>query len=526
MYTSYFGLNENPFNLTPDPRYLFLSPHHREAMDHLLYGINERKGFILITGGIGTGKTTLCRALLNQLDSSIRSALVLNSYISDIELLRSILQEFGMDADPTFHSKKEYIDLLNRFLLTTFSRGGNAVLLIDEAQNLSRTALEQVRMISNLETDREKLIQIVLVGQPELLRLLSTPPLKQLEERITVRYHLSPLRQKDVEGYVRHRLVVGGSKGEIKFTKDAFARLYSLSRGNPRRINAICDRALLIAYAKESQTISGRIIRKAWQDIKGESMSEPAALPISRARAGVLTALLALLIMTIALAGWNFRQDILRIIGSNDTVSALPAAPPHPKQPRLPASQKPAGLFLDHAESLAALFRLFESKRIEQGRDSAEVNAGLITMALGPEYYLRFKKPFRIKVPECPGTSASPARCYLVVRGLDAGKALVTNAAGKDRLVAEDVLIGYGTREISWVYPYKNRYLFLKKGMYVPEVLEIQTALRKMGYTVEPTNIYDGPTFHEVLQFQKDFGLMADGIVGPQTRALLYQLVD
>jgi len=249
MYNSFFGLTETPFNLTPDPRYLFLSANHREAIDHLLYGINERKGFILITGGIGAGKTTLCRELLGRLDKNIKSALILNSYISDIEILKVIVQEFGVDIDTDKEAtKKDYIDALNLFLIDNFSNGGNAVLLIDEAQNLSRDVLEQLRMLSNLETEREKLIQIVLIGQPELNDIIGSPSLRQLNDRIIVRYFLKPLGYRDIKGYIEHRLVVAGSHGNINFTGGVYKKLYSKSNGNPRRINSICDRALLIAY--------------------------------------------------------------------------------------------------------------------------------------------------------------------------------------------------------------------------------------------------------------------------------------
>jgi len=180
MYTSFFGFKENPFSLTPDPRYLFLSRYHKEALDHLLYGISERKGFIAITGGIGTGKTTLCRAFLTHLDASTKSALIFNSFISDSELLKTINQEFGIHMTPGAESKKDHIDALNGFLLENFSQGGNAVLLIDEAQNLSHSVLEHIRMLSNLETEKEKLLQIVLVGQPELKDVLLSPSLKQM----------------------------------------------------------------------------------------------------------------------------------------------------------------------------------------------------------------------------------------------------------------------------------------------------------------------------------------------------------
>ncbi len=240
MYTSYFGLRENPFNLTPDPRYLFLSPQHSEALNHLIYGINEKKGFIMITGGIGTGKTTICRSLLSTLDQSVVSALIFNPSISEIELLAIINQEFKIKSRRGRPTKRGYVDALNKFLLKNFAAGRNAVLLIDEAQNLSLNVLEQIRMLSNLETETEKLLQIVLLGQPELRELLASPSLKQLSERITVRYNLKPLDRKDIQNYIEHRLTVAGeNSGRLKFSNGACKTIYEYSKGIPRRINAM-----------------------------------------------------------------------------------------------------------------------------------------------------------------------------------------------------------------------------------------------------------------------------------------------
>jgi general secretion pathway protein A len=305
MYEAYFGLKENPFTLSPDPRYLYLSPRHREALNCLIYGIGEKKGFMLVTGGIGTGKTTLCRSLLAGLDGSTASALIFNPALSELELLKTINQEFGIRIAGR-GTKKRYLDALNDFLLRNFAAGKNAVLLIDEAQNLSHGVLEQIRMLSNLETVREKLLQIILLGQPEMRGLLALPSLRQLNERITVRYDLKPLSREDVRGYVDHRLTTAGvDKGSVLFTAGAYSLLYDLSRGVPRRINALCDRALLVAYGRDLRTIDRRLIRGALRDIG------PGYLAEREGRRGtpdvLLAALLALALILTAGALWLWR---------------------------------------------------------------------------------------------------------------------------------------------------------------------------------------------------------------------------
>lgn len=272
MYAAYFGLKENPFKLTPEPRYLFLSEPHRDVLLYLAYGIKERKGFVLISGGIGTGKTTICRTLLNLLDShpSVETALIFNTAISDLELLEAIVKEFGIEIPRETGTKKAYVDALNDFLLKNFAVGKNAVLLIDEAQNLSHSVLEQIRMLSNLETEKEKLLQIILIGQPELKTMLTLPALQQLNDRITVRYDLIPLSADEVIAYIEHRLRVAGGPGKVKFTKGAYRAVYDFSEGVPRRINALCDRAFLIAYTKNISKIDRWVIRHAARDIGSE----------------------------------------------------------------------------------------------------------------------------------------------------------------------------------------------------------------------------------------------------------------
>ena len=308
MYTSYFGLKENPFNLTPDPRYLFMSLQHREALNHLIYGINERKGFILITGGIGTGKTTISRAFLSVLDKSVDSALIFNPAVSDMELLQTINREFGVKLERGRPTRKRHISALNAFLLKNFAAGRNAVLLIDEAQNLPLSVLEQIRMLSNLETEREKLIQIVLLGQMELQELLDSPSLRQLNERITVRYDLRPLNSEQVQQYIEHRLTIAGGNNEhLKFSQRAYKIIYNYSKGIPRRVNAICDRALLIAYTRGASSIDKNIIRQAVDDIGGNYLKG-----IHRKRGFLLAILLVFAILVSA--GIIFRDNILNFL--------------------------------------------------------------------------------------------------------------------------------------------------------------------------------------------------------------------
>lgn len=268
MYKNFFGLREAPFTIAPDPRYLYLSERHREALAHLLYGFKYEGGFVLLTGEVGTGKTTVCRCLLEQIPAETDVALILNPCLTVTELLASICQEFAIEAPPT-DSVKLLVDRINHFLLACHQRGRKAVLVLDEAQNLSCEVLEQIRLLTNLETNTRKLLQIIMLGQPELLEKLALPQMRQLAQRITARYHLGPLSEAEVKGYVRHRWTVAGGRGNL-LTDRQLGRLYSLSKGIPRVINVICDRVLLGAYSQDVRQISMAILEQAAREVKGK----------------------------------------------------------------------------------------------------------------------------------------------------------------------------------------------------------------------------------------------------------------
>lgn len=267
MYLEYYNLKEYPFNITPDPRFLYFAKHHKEAYDHLIYGIKQRKGFIELTGEVGSGKTTLCRAVLAALDDEVETALILNPCLTETQLLRAMLNDFGLDV--TGRDRLSYIEKLNEFLLQQNRIGSNVALVIDEAQDLSPQVMEQVRLLSNLETDQHKLIQIVMCGQPELKKRLARPDLRQLRQRITVRYHIPPLTQEDTMMYIRHRLWIAGSDGSIVFDAGGIREVYKYAKGSPRLINAVCDNALLAGYVGRTRKIDSRCVKRAIRQLEG-----------------------------------------------------------------------------------------------------------------------------------------------------------------------------------------------------------------------------------------------------------------
>lgn len=273
MYLSFYNLTEKPFSLTPDPQFLYLSEHHRTAIESLLYGIHHRVGFMVITGEIGTGKTTICRTLLERLDKNVKTAVIFNSLITGRELLESILQDFGYSSRGK--SRRELVETLNTFLVQRLSSGENTVLIIDEAQNLSVSVLEQIRMLSNLETEKEKMLQIILLGQSEFDSILKSPKLRQLNQRIAIRHHLAPFNRTETESCIYQRLTLAGAQGSITFSKSAIDKIYKFSKGIPRLINLLCDRALIGGFVEQTYHIDKQIIEKAKRSLAGDDVKSP-----------------------------------------------------------------------------------------------------------------------------------------------------------------------------------------------------------------------------------------------------------
>ena len=311
MYASFFGLKQEPFSIAPDPRYLFMSKRHREALAHLLYGVRGGGGFVLLSGEIGAGKTTVCRCFLEQIPQHCNVAYIFNPKLTVLELLKSICEEFHValpeEAGPA--TVKDYLDPLNEFLLRTHASGQNNVLIIDEAQMLSADVLEQLRLLTNLETNERKLLQIVLIGQPELRTMLARPDLEQLAQRVIARFHLKALSEAESMQYIRHRLAVAGMTRGMPFERQALERIHALTRGVPRRINLLCDRAMLGAYARGTHRIGRSIVDKAAGEVFGRV--EPRIAKRAPARrmpwliAGLLSGTAAIAAISYAVLTWH-----------------------------------------------------------------------------------------------------------------------------------------------------------------------------------------------------------------------------
>jgi general secretion pathway protein A len=534
MYLDFYGFREKPFNLTPDPRFVFLSRNHREAFAHLLYGISNRVGFISLTGEVGSGKTTVLRALLNQLDADrYRTALIFNPRLSGPELLQSINRELGISSPSSDHSSP--LDALNSFLLQQNAEGRIVVLVIDEVQNLEAPVLEQIRLISNLETDREKLIQIVLSGQPEFAQTLEKKEMRQLSQRITVRYHLQPLDFQDTVGYINHRLVTAGGKGGNLFSRRALKRIYHYSQGLPRLISAVCDRALLAGYTGDTARISSRIADVAIRDMKRNTASD------TRKRRLILLPIFVIFAAFLAAVIYLNRHDFITRFNASQPMEtkeeeknkessvteeelSRAMAAELGKVPEPESAQRAfnalAGLWT--VPPIPENEQLSQLNTIERAARDRKLRFHRFSGSLGALLRIDYPAVLELTFPGIPG------KRFVSLVGTEDGKFLIDPPiAGRDSLsFSETEKYWSGQGFILWKDPlnFPASITPASKGSHVRE---LQGLLREVeAYSKPLTGVYDGDTLSAVKEFQSSKGIAQDGIVGDQTLMLLYRCID
>ena len=553
MYTRFFGLSEKPFAITPNPRYLYLSERHAEALAHLLYGINESGGFIQLTGEVGTGKTTVVRTLLSRVPHHADVAVILNPRVTPVEFLLTICEELGLDiADADRNSVKQMVDALNRRLLGAHAEGRRIIVLVDEAQNLSIDVLEQVRLLTNLETPTQKLLQIILIGQPELRELLDRTDLRQLAQRITGRYHLMPLSREETKGYVRHRLRVAGATEEI-FTSAALHEVHRLSLGIPRVINVACDRALLGAYTQDVRKITPALVRRAASEVYGRRF-----LPTWAGwTAGTLGA--AALAATL-IAGWQFwhRQSpglsarnhpprpaaLAAAAPASDSATTAPAtaavvtavlpagtmaAAQHPVAPTAARQSISVNDLLEandanttDASAFRRLLSLWGTAMAEDKDPCGQAaKAGLSCLdQRGSWAQVRaLNRPAILTLTDDHGE-----RHRVVLSALDDQFATLDLGEHNEKVPLDDLSRDwFGEFTVIWK-PKTSRTRQLSMGMQGEEVRWLRRSLNALGGRAsdpEHADIYDQELAIAVQNFQREHRLNVDGIAGVQTQVVL-----
>jgi general secretion pathway protein A len=581
VYLHFFNLRESPFNLTPDPRFLFLSAQHEEALTHLLYGIYERKGFIEITGEVGTGKTVLCRVLLERLDKTVSTALIFNSYLTKMELLQAITDDFGLQPRET--TSKGYIDVLNEYLLSEFADGRNAVVVIDEAQNLEPTVLEQLRMLSNLETERVKLLQIILVGQPELHAKLATLQMRQLEQRIAVRFHIHELTRAETEQYITHRMSVAGGAHTVTWSRRALRLIHHYTGGIPRRINLLCDRVLMTAFVGETHRVSAAIVRRSAQELASPWQCKRAYW-LRRIVLGVGAGLGLLGLIGSGIFLWPTIQTqwYPRVVGqvlapTRNTASPQPASLPSlaarpqdillPKQP--PISQPtslppPAALPLSVSEPTSSVVPVLATPALVPPAPPLEIDVGLTqtlwrakiqTEEQGTRSHLAgltswetiltntakglglevmawqtniwqlqsVTRPCFIEV--LPEPSASRPELWVLARSVNEGVLIYQEPEGLLNVPLQRLRQAWSGKVYLTLEESKYRSFWLAPGMVGERVRILQQTLKEFGYfTSAPSGQFDTPTQQAVKRFQRANQLGDDGLVGRRTLMLLLHI--
>jgi general secretion pathway protein A len=541
MYTAFFGLTEKPFAITPDPRYLYLSERHAEALAHLLYGINESGGFIQLTGEVGTGKTTVVRTLLSRVPHHADVAVILNPRVTPVEFLLTICEELGLViAEADRDSVKEMVDALNRRLLNAHAEGRRIIVLVDEAQNLSIDVLEQVRLLTNLETPTQKLLQIILIGQPELRELLDRTDLRQLAQRITGRYHLKPLSREETKGYVRHRMRVAGATEEV-FTPGALLELHRLSSGIPRVINVACDRALLGAYTQETKKVSASLVRQAAGEVYGRRYF-PTWL------GWAVGCLAAAAFAGTALLGWQYWRHQSPVLSASRAIkSAAAAAQLPPVTATAPATPSgspitAAAVVPPPAPKLASVSALLATNEA----NTTDAAAFRRLMALWGTSMSDDKDPCgqaakaglacldqrgswtQVRTLNRPAiltlTDEHGQRHRVVLSGLDDKTATLNLGEHNEKVSIDDLSRDwFGDFTVIWK-PKTARTRLLSLGMQGDEVRWLRRSLNALaGGSSDPEHgdVYDQELAIAVQNFQREHRLNVDGIAGVQTQVVL-----
>ncbi len=530
MYTRFFGLTEKPFAITPDPRYLYLSERHAEALAHLLYGVNESGGFIQLTGEVGTGKTTVVRTLLSRIPQHADVAVIMNPRISSLEFLLTICEELGVSiAESDHESVKGLVDALNRRLLSAHAEGRRVIVIVDEAQNLSAEVLEQVRLLTNLETSTHKLLQIILIGQPELRELLDRNDLRQLAQRITGRYHLQPLSAEETQGYVRHRLRVAGVSDEI-FSKPALAEVHRVSRGIPRVINVCCDRALLGAFTRETHQVTASLIRTAASEVYGRRIMP--AWVVGLSIAGILAAACT------ALVAWQFLAHSPTITHLANSVPGIAGRQVSPSSPTAPALQpkqlalKPTpsinSLLISHrsqtddAAAYRRLLSLWGAAMTDDRNPCAQANkAGLACLDQQGSWA-------QVKILNRPAILTlidnQGEKHRVVLTHLDDKTATLIFGEHDEQVPLEELSnIWFGEFAVIWK-PKSAHVRVLALGMRNDQVRWLRrslSALQGLAADPEKGDLYDPVLVEAVRNFQRAYRLAVDGIAGVQTQVVL-----
>jgi general secretion pathway protein A len=553
MYLAFFGLNEKPFSITPDPRYLFLSERHAEAMAHLLYGINEAGGFVQLTGEVGTGKTTIVRSLLAQAPKNAEIALILNPRMTAPEFLLTICEEVGIGVpDSATQSLKDLVDILSQYLLRAHAGGRRVVLVVDEAQNLAPEILEQVRLLTNLETNTQKLLQIILIGQPELRELLARNELRQLAQRITGRYHLSPLSGEETTAYIRHRMRVAGATADV-FNRFALEEIFRLSGGVPRVINVICDRALLGGYSQDRHRITGPLVRNAASEVFGKRFTPPWLPWAGTAAVAAMLAVGSFALWRLQPWRWVHAPAVAspqRAVAQSPTPQVVARAPAAPSTvPAVaPPSAMPAAVAAapgrtadsQAIEPLAALLtkhqsdtttdaafsRLFGLWGIRYAMDGTDpctqaTQHGLACLTeRGSLGQLRlYNRPAILILTDSTGGSHE-----VVLTGLDGERASI-DVGKATHQVGDGELSSYWMGDYVMLWrPAAAPVQTLSPGMSGSGVLWLRRSLSKLAGGTDPakaSDVYDASLASLVRQFQRNHRLTVDGIAGIRTQIAL-----